>query len=290
MTSSGPGWSNSWVCDATGVSICWDQCAGAGGAGWGLEAACVAGNCIDDFAAVLARGGHLPERCSVRRGASGPTAIPMARPAPEAKCQAAMKASILARRHGRGGGPTLDRAAVIRPSPSQTLLPLAGRHIPRRPLPRQDDVDARPQFAGIAMSYRIPNQGQPSSSYSLACAKFTIARARRTYLLSARSRTVLTASVFSRASASLLDRPKAVSGASTSSANFIGPDSVFEDGSVSELSVKVSRWLSEVRPARARQGRRLAAGHCSEARPWSRVATRSAASLVPARGRLRRRL
>ena len=44
-----------------------------------------------------------------------------------------------AARPGRGGS-TLDRAAVIRPSPSQTLLPLAGRHIPRRPLPRQDDA------------------------------------------------------------------------------------------------------------------------------------------------------
>jgi hypothetical protein len=131
------------------------------------------------------------------------------------------------------------------------------------------------------------HQGQPPIVYSLACARFTIACARRTYLLSARSRTVLTPSVSSRACASLLDRPKAVSGASASSANFIGPDSVPGGGVVSDLSVKASRWWSGVRPARARPGRCLAAAHCSGARCWSRVATRSAARLVPDRGQRR---
>jgi hypothetical protein len=134
---------------------------------------------------------------------------------------------------------------------------------------------------------RSPVRDSRRSSYSLACARFTIACARRTYLLSARSRTVLTPSVFSRACASLLDRPKAVSEASTSSANFIGPDSVPGGGVVSDPSVKASRWWSGVRPARARQGRRLAAGHCSGAKPGSRAATRSAAGPVPEPGRRR---
>ena len=134
---------------------------------------------------------------------------------------------------------------------------------------------------------RSPIRDSRRSSHSLACARFTIACARRTYLLSTRSRTVLTPSVSSRACASLLDRPKAVSGASTSSANFIGPDSVPGGGVVSDPSVKASRWWSGVRPARARQGRRLAAGHCSGAKPGSRAANRSAASPVPEPGHRR---
>ena len=210
----------------------------------------------------------------------------MAGPAPETRTPGGDGATP-GERHGRGGGPTLSCAAVLQPLPSQGLLPASA-------LSAAIDAttgrrwDPWPQRVGIAHGTLDPKQARDHPSfYSLACARFTIACARRTYLLSTRSRTVLTPSVSSRACASLLDRPKAVSGASTSSANFIGPDSVSEGGVVSGLSVKASQWWLGVRPARARQGRPLAAGHCSGARSWLWVATRSAARLVPDRGHRR---
>jgi len=102
----------------------------------------------------------------------------------------------------------------------------------------------------------IPKRvGVTDRSYSLALASFTMACARRTCLLSAKSRTVLTPSACSRASASLLDRPNATIGASTSSANFRGPDSTSEDGSVWDLSAiiasQVHATLLLYSPARA---------------------------------------
>jgi hypothetical protein len=218
-------------------------------------------------------------------GASGPATIPMAGPAPEARTPGGDGATPgEAARPGRGANPQPCRSptTVTEPGP-----------VTRWHTFRGDRCHDRTKMAPVAATCRHchvtldPKQARDHpSSYSLACARCTIAWARRTYLLSARSRTVLTPSVFCRASASLLDRPKAVSGASTSSANFSGPDSASEGGVVSDLSAKVSRWWLGVRPARARQGRRLEAGHCWGARPWSRVVTRSVVSPGPARGRL----
>jgi hypothetical protein len=182
------------------------------------------------------------------------------------------------------GGPTLSRAAVLQPLPSQALL-LADDSLAATDATTGRHGGRQPRFAGMAMAHRTQAGAITHRFYSLAWARCTIAWARRTYLLSARSRTVLTPSVSCRASASLLDRPKAVSGASTSSANCSGPDSAAEGGVVSDLSDKASWWWLEVRPARARQGRRLEAGHCWEARAWSRGVTRSTVRPVPAPGR-----
>jgi hypothetical protein len=218
------------------------------------------------------------------QGASGRPPSPWLGRRPSER-QAVTKAFILARRHGQGRGanprPCRSHKTVTEPDPVT-----AGRHIAWRPTPRQNDTAICGPPGRDRLSQRITNRSSHRSFYSLACAMFTIAWARRTYLLSARSRTVLTPSVSSRASASLLDRPKAVNGASTSAANLTGPDSVSGGGVVSDLSVKVGRWWLGVRPARARQGRRLEAGHCWGARPWSRVVTRSVVSPGPARGRL----
>ena len=191
------------------------------------------------------------------------------------------------------GGPTLSRAAVLQPLPSQALL--LANDTSRRPMPRQDDtVTGSHDLPG--WPWRIgPQAGAITHRfYSLACARCTIAWARRMYLLSARSRTVLTPSVSCRASASLLDRPKAVSGASTSAANCSGPDSAAEGGVVSDLSDKASRWWLGVRPARARQGPcwRVGpgpwVGRCSAARRWSEAPRRSAARPGPGRRWCRR--
>jgi hypothetical protein len=189
-----------------------------------------------------------------------------------------------AARPGRGGQPSavLQSYNRCRARPCYSLTAAS-----RRSMPRQDET--------VTGSHDLPDGHVASDPkrlrdhplfYSLACARCTIAWARRTYLLSARSRTVLTPSVFSKASASLLDRPKAVSGASTSSANCSGPDSASEGGVVSDLSAKASRWWLGVRPAHARQDRRLEAGHCWEARAWSRGVTRSAVRPGLARDRL----
>jgi hypothetical protein len=83
-----PGWSNSWVCDATGVSIC---------VGTNAEALAVLD---EDWEAPSLSGSALTvslrfslveatAMSGVRlgKGASGPTAVPMAQPAPEARCQ-----------------------------------------------------------------------------------------------------------------------------------------------------------------------------------------------------------
>lgn len=157
-------------------------------------------------------------------GASGPATIPMAGRRPRRERQAVTELH-LARRHGRGEGanpqPCRSPTTVAEPGVCYLLA-----HFPRRSTPRQDEDGIRGPTCRHRHDTLDPKQARDHPSfYSLACARFTIACARRTYLLSARSRTVLTPSVSSRASASLLDRPKAVSGASTSSANFIGPDS-----------------------------------------------------------------
>src|SRR5918994_2283771 len=55
-------------------------------------------------------------------------------------------------------------------------------------------------------------------------ARCTMAWARRTYLLSARSRTLLTPSAWAKASAAPLDRPSAVTGASARPANLSTSD------------------------------------------------------------------
>jgi hypothetical protein len=188
-----------------------------------------------------------------------------------------------AARLGRGGQPSAVPQSYnrCRARPCYSLTTPS-----RRPMPRQDDT--------VTGSHDLPDGHVASDPkrprdhplfYSLACARCTIAWARRTYLLSARSRTVLTPSACSKAWASRLDRPKAVSGASTSSANCSGPDSASEGGVVSDLSDKASRWWLGVRPARARQDRRLGVGHCWEARAWSRGVTRSTVRPVPAPGR-----
>ena len=210
----------------------------------------------------------------------------MAGPAPETRTPGGDGATPgEAARPGRGGQPSAVPQSYNRCRARPCYL-LA--HLPRRSMPQQDEDGTRGPNVSAPPWHIDPKQARDHPSfYSLACARFTIAWARRTYLLSAKSRTVLTPSVSSRTSASLLDRPKAVSGASTSSANLIGPDSVPGGGVVSDLSVKASRWWLGVRPARVRQGRCLAAGHCSGARSWLWVATRSAARLVPDRGHRR---
>jgi hypothetical protein len=192
-----------------------------------------------------------------------------------------------AARPGRGANPAAVPQSYNR-CRARPCYPLA--HLRRRSMPRQDEAGTRgPNVSAWPCHIGSQAGARPGSFYSLACASCTIAWARRTYLLSARSRTVLTPSVSSRAWASLLDRPKAVSGASTSAANFLGPDSASEGGVVSDLSGKASRCWLGVRPAHAHQGRRLAAGHCWEARAWWRVVTRSAVRPGPAPGHRRRR-
>jgi hypothetical protein len=71
--------------------------------------------------------------------------------------QAVTKAFILARRHAGAGGPTLDRAAVIKPSPNQTLLPLGGRggHPPCR---LQQPRGCR---GGVDADHAVDGAGQP---------------------------------------------------------------------------------------------------------------------------------
>jgi hypothetical protein len=188
-----------------------------------------------------------------------------------------------AARPGRGGQPSAVPQSYNR-CRARPCYPLTTPS--RRPMPRQDDTVTGSHDLPDGHVASDPSGRDHPSFYSLAWARCTIAWARRTYLLSARSRTVLTPSVSCRASASRLDRPKAVSGALTSSANCSGPDSASEGGGVvSDLSAKASWWWLEVRPARARQGRRLEAGHCWEARAWSRGVTRSTVRPVPAPGR-----
>jgi hypothetical protein len=132
-------------------------------------------------------------------------------------------------------------------------------------------------------------------------ASFTIAWARRTNLLSARSRTVLTSRACTKASASPLDRPRAVTGASASAANF--STSGWSSGADGRRGARpslpravgpagrLSRWWLGVRPARALPGpcRRVSpgprGGRWKVARPRSEVPRRSAATpgLAPAR-------
>src|SRR5215218_882578 len=88
----------------------------------------------------------------------------------------------------RAGGPTLDRATVMDCCQTLRTRPMSGR-------------------------------GQQGHDGFFWLARCTIAWARRTYLLSARSRTLLTSRACSKASASPLDRPRAVTGASASAVN-----------------------------------------------------------------------
>jgi hypothetical protein len=140
-------------------------------------------------------------------GASGSATIPMAGPAPKARTPGGDGATPgEAARPGRGANPQPCRSptTVTEPGP-----------VTRWHTFRGDRCHDRTKMAPVAATCRHchvtldPKQARDHpSSYSLACARCTIAWARRTYLLSARSRTVLTPSVFCRASASLLDRPR----------------------------------------------------------------------------------
>src|SRR5215216_4460051 len=94
--------------------------------------------------------------------------------------------------------------------PGRTARPRAGG---------QPSAAPRSRIVAHQLAPAGPSRGRPAHRESFSFARCTIAWARRTYLLSARSRTVLTPSACAKASAAPLDRPNAVTGASARPAN-----------------------------------------------------------------------
>jgi hypothetical protein len=137
------------------------------------------------------------------KGASGPTAIPW--PGRRPRRRPGVRSSPSGRAARRGRGPTPGRATVTDGSPANSF-----------------PADTRARATG--------------HRDRLSFARCTIAWARRTYLLSASSRTLFTPSACSKASAAPLDRPSAVTEASASPANLSTSDWSSGGGWLSECS------------------------------------------------------
>src|SRR5215218_10129931 len=140
---------------------------------------------------------------------------------------------------GNEGGSPPDRAA----------RPRAGGQPPAVP---RSTIVANPLAPADPRARVTGHRGRCSS------ARCTMAWARRTYLLSARSRTLLTPSAWFKASAALLDRPSAVTGASARPANLSTSDWSAGGGWMSGCStISASRcwlrWTTSSRRYRMRQ-------------------------------------
>jgi hypothetical protein len=171
--------------------------------------------------------GRLPCRiCLVGLGAPGRPATPMASVGRRGERQEVRGLTPDGAARPRMGV-NLGRAIVIRSLANQFLLQRTTRSC--RPGSRAErflrSAQGSPCHPG-----RVRGRGPTGHCGFFSLARFTIACALRTYLLSAKSRTVLSLSACYRASASALDRPNAATGASASSANWSASDWSFGGG------------------------------------------------------------